>query len=307
MSIEFERTPEERFEGLADHPFDANYTDIDGLRMAWTDVGEGPPVIFIHGEPTWSYLWRKVVAPVRDAGFRCIAPDLIGFGRSDKPTDLDWYSYDRHCEMLTALFNELDLNDATVVVHDWGGPIGMRLAAENPDRVARLAILDTGLFTGEQAMSKAWFAFRDFVERTEDLPIGMLVRGACGSDPGDEVIAAYDAPFHNPASKAGARAFPLMMPLTPDAPGTAGAKFARESLIPDTRPKLVIWADRDPIIPLAAGEAMARMFGNGPIDHVIEGASHFLQEDAGSEIGSMIADWLSSDPGPRTHTWSPAG
>ena len=143
-------------------------------------------MIFLHGEPTWSFLWRKVIPPVRDAGFRCLAPDLAGFGRSDKPTDIDWYSYDRHCALAATLLEELDLRGATIVVHDWGGPIGLRLAVEQRERVERLVILDTGLFTGHQRMTDAWIAFRDFVERTEDLPVGFLVRGACTTDPGDD-------------------------------------------------------------------------------------------------------------------------
>ena len=176
--------------------------------------------MFFHGEPTWSFLWRKVIPPVRDAGFRCIAPDLPGFGRSDKPIDIEWYTLrPPHGERRARCSSELDLRDATIVVHDWGGPIGLRLAVEHPDRIARIVILDTGLFTGHQKMTDAWMAFRDFVERTEDLPVGFLVRGACKRDPGDEVIAAYDAPFPNPASKAGARAFPLMLPTSPEMPG----------------------------------------------------------------------------------------
>ena len=136
---------------------------MDGLRLAHLDEGEGPPVIFFHGEPTWSFLWRKVIPPVRDAGFRCLAPDLAGFGRSDKPTDFDFYSYDRHTELAGTLLEDLDLRDATAVVHDWGGPIGLRLAVEHPERISRLVILDTGLFTGHQKMTDAWIAFRDFV------------------------------------------------------------------------------------------------------------------------------------------------
>src|SRR4051812_28903848 len=163
---------------------------VDGLNIHYVDEGDGPPVVFLHGEPTWSFLWRKVIPPVRDAGFRCVAPDLPGFGRSDKPTDIDWYSYDRHTEAAVALFEDLDISGATLVVHDWGGPIGLRLAVEHPERVARFVILDTGLFTGRQRMDDAWIQFRDFVERTEDLPVGMLVRRACKTDPGDEVAAA---------------------------------------------------------------------------------------------------------------------
>ncbi len=241
--------------------------------------------MFLHGEPTWSFLWRRVIPPVRDAGFRCIAPDLAGFGRSDKPIDMDWYTYDAHTASVTALVAELDLQDATVVVHDWGGPIGLRVAVDNPDRIARVVVLDTGLFTGHQPMTEAWMAFRAFVERTEDLPVGLLVRRACLNDPGDEVIAAYDAPFPNAASKAGARAFPLILPLTPDAPGAEAGQQVLDALRSDTRPKLFLWADSDPVLPLETGHRFAAALG-GQIDHVIAGASHFLQEDAGPEIGS---------------------
>src|SRR2546421_3824927 len=178
------RTPDELFEQLPDYPFTAHYASFDGLRLAYVDEGDGPPVVFFHGEPTWSYLWRKVIPPVRDAGFRCIAPDLVGFGASDKPTDIDWYTYDRHVAIAATLLDDLDLRSATIVVHDWGGPIGLRLAVEHPDRIERLVILDTGLFTGRQRMSDAWIAFRDFVVRTEDLPISLLVRRACKEDPG---------------------------------------------------------------------------------------------------------------------------
>ncbi|HTU88170.1 MAG TPA: haloalkane dehalogenase [Solirubrobacteraceae bacterium] len=285
------RTPDELLVGLPDYPFDAAYREYDGLRLAHLDIGEGAPVLFIHGEPTWSFLWRKVIPPVRDAGYRCIAPDLPGFGRSDKPTDIGWYTYDRHTATVAALLEHLDLHGATVVVHDWGGPIGLRLAVEHPDRIARIVVLDTGLFTGHQPMNDAWMAFRNFVERTEDLPVGLLVRRACARDPGDEVIAAYDAPFPNAAAKAGARAFPLILPLTPDAPGAAAGARVLEALRDDTRPKLFLWAESDPVIPLETGRRFAAALA-GEIGHVIAGASHFLQEDAGPEIGRLIADWL---------------
>jgi haloalkane dehalogenase len=285
------RTAQDALEGLPEFPFAAHYRELDGLRLAHIDEGDGPPVIFFHGEPTWSFLWRKVIPPVRDAGFRCIAPDLAGFGRSDKPTDIGWYAYDRHTEQMAALLEDLDVQDATVVVHDWGGPIGLRLAVEHPERIARIVILDTGLFTGRQRMSDAWVAFHDFVERTEDLPIGFLVRGACKTDPGDEVIAAYDAPFPTAASKAGARAFPLMIPRTPEQPGAAAGQRVQDALAKDTRPKLVLWADSDPILPPHVGERFAAAIA-GPSPVTIAQASHFLQEDQGALIGGLIADWL---------------
>jgi haloalkane dehalogenase len=286
------RTPDELTEGLPDFPFASSYQAFDdGLRLAYLDEGQGSPVLFVHGEPTWSFLWRKVIPPVRDAGYRCIAPDLPGFGRSDKPVDDDWYSYDRHTETIARLVEELDLRDATIVVHDWGGPIGLRIAVEHPERFARIVILDTGLFTGHQPMTEAWIAFRDFVARTEDLPIGLLVRGACQRDPGDQVIAAYEVPFPNPASKAGARAFPRILPTSPELPGAQAGQRVLDALRSDTRPKLILWADSDPVLPLETGQKFAAALGT-EIDHVIADASHFLQEDAGAEIGELIAAWL---------------
>jgi haloalkane dehalogenase len=287
------RTPDQLLEGLPDFPFQSSYREYDGLRLAHLDEGEGPPVVFFHGEPTWSFLWRKVLPAVRDAGHRCIAPDLPGFGRSDKPVDLDWYTYDRHTEAMGALFEELDLRGATVVVHDWGGAIGLRVAVEHADRIDRIVALDTGLFTGHQEMNDAWLAFRDFVARTEDVPVGLLVRRACKDDPGDEVIAAYEAPFPNPESKAGARAFPLILPTSPDMPGAEAGQRVLEAMRADARPKLFLWADSDPVLPLETGRRFAAALG-GEVNHVIAGASHFLQEDAGPEIGELIADWLGS-------------
>jgi haloalkane dehalogenase len=287
------RTPDELFDGLPDFPFAPHWRQFDGLRLAHLDEGDGSPVVFMHGEPTWSFLWRNVIGPVRDAGFRCIAPDLPGFGRSDKPMDIDWYSYDRHTEATAALLEELDIRDATIVVHDWGGPIGLRAAVEHPDRIKRIVILDTGLFTGHQKMTEAWIAFHDFVDRTPDLPVGMLVRGACKRDPGDDVIRAYEVPFPNAASKAGARAFPLILPTDPQAPGAEAGQRVLDALREDQRSKLILWADSDPVLPLETGQRFAATLGTD-IGHVIADASHFLQEDAGPEIGALIADWLTA-------------
>jgi haloalkane dehalogenase len=276
---------------LPDFPFESRYREVDGLRLAHLDEGEGRPVVFFHGEPTWSFLWRKVIPPVREAGYRCIAPDYAGFGRSDKPIDVGWYSYDRHVELMALLLEELDLREATVVVHDWGGPIGLRLAVEHPDRISRIVIMETGPFTGHQRMSDAWFAFRDFVRDSADVPIGALVRGGCKNDPGDEVIAAYDAPYMDPASKAGARAFPLILPTTPEAVGAAEGKRVADGLRGDERPSLVLWADSDPILPFSVGERVSSELNLAP-PRRIEDASHFLQEDAGERIGAVIAEWL---------------
>ncbi len=286
------RTPEGLLERLPDFSFQSRYREFEGLRLAHLDEGDGRPVVFFHGEPTWSYLWRKVIPPVRDAGFRCIAPDLPGFGRSDKPTAVDWYTYDRHVAAMAALVEELDLRDATVVVHDWGGPIGLRLAVEQPDRITRIVVLDTGLFTGHQQMNDAWLAFRDFVARTEDVPIGLLVRRACHTDPGDEVIAGYEAPFPTSESKAGARAFPLILPTSPSMAGAEAGQRVLDALRADPRPKLFLWADSDPVLPLATGRQFAAALGGSELDHVIPEAGHFLQEDAGQRVGQLIAGWL---------------
>jgi haloalkane dehalogenase len=287
------RTPDELLEGLAGFQWRPHFRQVEGLRLAHVDEGQGPPVVMWHGEPTWGYLWRKVVPPVLEAGHRVILPDLPGFGRSDKPMDAGWYSYDRHVAMAATLLEDLDLRGATFVVHDWGGPIGLRLAIEHRDRVDRMVVMDSGVFTGEQRMSDAWYAFRDFVARTEDLPIGLLVRRGCHVDPGDEVAAAYDAPFPSTASKAGARAFPRILPTAPDAPGAAEGRRTLSALAQDRRPMLLLWAREDPVLPPAAGEAFAHAVGRAAPRWVAD-AGHFLQEDQGELVGAAIADWLGS-------------
>lgn len=287
------RTPDERFDGLPDFPWEPNFRELDGLRLAHIDEGEGRPVVLFHGEPTWSYLWRKVMPPLLDAGFRTVAPDYAGFGRSDKPTDIGWYTYDRHVEQMKTLMDELDLRDAVAVVHDWGGPIGLRVATEQADRFSAIVVMDTGVFTGHQPMTDAWKAFRDFVEKTEDLPISMLVSGAVARGMDDEVKAAYDAPYPNPESKAGARAFPLLIPTSPDMPGAAEGQVVLDALTADERPKLLLWADSDPIIPPKVGAKFAERIG-ADAPEPVDNASHFLQEDAGEEIGERIAAWLAA-------------
>ena len=288
------RTPDDRFSELPGFPWEPRYFEWDGLRLAYVDEGEGQPVVLFHGEPSWSFLYRKVMGPLLDAGFRCIAMDQPGFGRSDKPTDLEWYSYDRHTAAALALWEELDIKGASIVVQDWGGPVGLRIAAlEAPERVDRMVAMDTGLFTGYQKMPAAWHRFRDFVERTEDLPIGMLCERSCVSDLPPEVVAAYDAPFPTPESKAGARAFPLFLPLTPDAPGAQAGQETAKALFEETRPALLLWADSDPALPLdPVGRLVQNLFPTADELTVIQDAGHFLQEDKGEEIGALVADWL---------------
>jgi haloalkane dehalogenase len=293
------RTPDNALSNVPDFPFKPKYRKFEGLRLAHIDEGKGPPVVFIHGEPTWSFLWRKVIQPIRAAGYRCIAPDLPGFGRSDKPIDLNWYTYDRHTDSVAGLFEELKLRDATLVVHDWGGPIGLRVAVEHSDWIGRMVLLDTGLFTGHQKMTDAWMAFRELAQRSEDLPVSFLIRAGSKSPLPAGVIAAYEAPFPNPASKAGARAFPLILPTSPQMDGAATGQRVLEALATDPRPKLIIWGEGDPILPIQSGWRFARAIG-ADIDHVIRGVGHYLQEDAGHQVGRMILSWLKQEvPGKR--------
>ncbi|HYZ28395.1 MAG TPA: haloalkane dehalogenase [Thermoleophilaceae bacterium] len=290
------RTPDERFETLPDFPWKPKYHEWEGLRLAYVDEGEGQPVVLFHGEPSWSFLYRKVMAVLLDKGYRCVAVDLPGFGRSDKPTDLSWYTYDRHTQAAASVIEALDLHDAVFVVQDWGGPVGLRIGTlEAPERVSRFVAMDTGLFTGRQQMSAGWHAFRDFVERTEDLPIGMLIENACATEVPDEVIAAYEAPFPTRASKAGARAFPLMLPLSPDQPGAAEGQAVADALRNDRRPALLMWGDSDPALPLdPVGRTVQALFPTAEKLTVIHDGGHFLQEDQGHEIGALIADWLAN-------------
>jgi haloalkane dehalogenase len=290
------RTPDERFDSLPDFPWEPKYHEWEGLRLAYVDEGDGQPVVLFHGEPSWSFLYRKVMAVLLDKGHRCIAVDLPGFGRSDKPTDTAWYTYDRHTAAAAAVVEALDLRDAVFVVQDWGGPVGLRIGTlEAPERVSRFVAMDTGLFTGRQHMSAGWHAFRDFVERTDDLPIGMLIQNACATDVPADVIAAYEAPFPVPESKAGARAFPLMLPLSPDDPGAAAGQAVADALRGDMRPALLMWGDSDPALPLEpVGRTVQTLFPTAERLTVIHDAGHFLQEDQGHEIGALIADWLAN-------------
>jgi haloalkane dehalogenase len=286
-----ERTPDNLLARVPDFPYKPRYRKFQGLRLAHIDEGKGPPVVFLHGEPTWSFLWRKVIPPIRDAGYRCIAPDLPGFGRSDKPIDLEWYTYDRHTASVATLFAELKLQDATIVVHDWGGPIGLRVAVEQPERIGRMVVLDSGLFTGHQKMTESWMAFRELAQRSEDLPVSFLIRAGCRMAPPANVIAAYEAPFPNAAAKAGARAFPLILPTSPQMEGAATGQRVLAALGSDPRPKLIIWGEDDAILPVEAGWRFARAIG-AEVDHVIKGVGHYLQEDAGHQVGRMIVRWL---------------
>jgi haloalkane dehalogenase len=286
------RTPDDRFTALPDFPWEPKYVDSDGLRVAYIDEGTGPIVFLLHGMPSWSFLWRHVIPPLLEAGYRCVAPDLIGFGRSDKPTKVEEYSYPRHVEAVVAVLDAVAPESKVhFVFHDWGGPIGTLVATDNQDRIASTTLMDTGFNTGDFKMSENWRTFREFVKNTEDLPIGFLVKGAVAREMTDDVFAAYEAPFPTPESKAGARAFPPMIPTTEDHPDAIEGRRALEAFVVGTWPKLVLWADKDPVLPLNLGDVVAARINAGSAI-TIENAGHFLQEDAGTEIGERIANFL---------------
>ncbi len=288
------RTPDERFDGLTGYGFEPHYVDVDGLRMHTVDDGprDGRVVLLLHGEPTWSFLYRHMVPVLAAAGLRAVAPDYLGFGRSDKPTERGWYTYDRHCETIAAFVEGLGLSGLTIVVQDWGGPIGFRLAVEHPEVVDRLVVLNTGIFSGRPP-SDAWLQFRDFVRRVDlDLRPGQLVNLTCGNTLPDEVVAGYDAPHPVPESRVGVVMFPELVPTSPDHPAAAAMLEVREGIKRWDKPALVLFSDGDPVFTKAAAEAMAaRIPGAGPAEFV-EGAGHFLQEQRGSVIAERVVRFV---------------
>ncbi|MBA2793630.1 MAG: alpha/beta fold hydrolase [Thermoleophilaceae bacterium] len=281
------RTPDDRFADLPGYAFEPRYAEVGGLRMHYLDEGQGHPVVCFHGEPSWCYLYRKMVLPLVAGGTRVICPDFAGFGRSDKPTDRAWYSYDNHLDQVAGVLEGLDLSEATVVVQDWGGPIGLRWAVENADRVARLVILNTGLFGA--GVSEGFLAWRDFAERNPDLPVGFVLQSATTTELPDDVVAAYEAPFPSPESKAGAAQFPLIVPLERDSPGAADMLAVVGALRAWEKPALVAFSDEDPVFPYpAAGDEFANLIPGAGEQVRIEGASHFLQEDRGEQIAEHV-------------------
>ena len=291
--MESYRTPDERFTGLPGYTFEPHYLEQDGLRMHYLEEGAGHPVLLLHGEPTWAYLYRKMIPTLAEVA-RVVAPDYFGFGRSDKPTQLGDYSYDFHYESIRWLAEELDLRETTVVVQDWGGPIGLRLAIEQPERVARLVILNTGIGAG-RAPSPEWLRFREFIRRvgTELVP-GRLVQITCLTELDDAVVDAYNAPFPTPESKAGAIAFPELVPTELDHPSAAKMLEVRAGLERWEKPALVLFSDSDSVFAPDAAERLAALIpGAGPAE-IVAGAGHFLQEEKGEEIAVRIVRFLDS-------------
>jgi len=294
------RTPDERFAGLPDFPHEPRYVDVpaggERLRMAYVEAGpsDGPAVLLLHGEPTWSFLYRRVMRVLAAAGLRAVAPDLVGFGRSDKPAEIADHTYARHVDWVRALaLDALDLRDVTLVGQDWGGLIGLRLVAEHPERFARVVAANTGLPTGDRPMPEVWWAFRRAVESAPTLDVGRFVRAGCLTPPPDDVIAAYDAPFPDESYKAGPRAMPGLIPTRPDDPASAANRTAWERLARWDRPFLVAFSDSDPITGGMAPILRRHVPGAAALTHpTIEDAGHFLQEDAGERMGEVIAAFV---------------
>jgi len=293
--MDFLRTPDERFADLAGYPFAPHYLEVDGLRVHYVD--EGPrgaaPVLMLHGEPSWSYLYRRMITIVAAAGHRVIAPDLIGFGRSDKPTAREDYSYQRHVDWMRGVVDALELTGVTLVAQDWGGLIGLRLAAEQPDRFARIVVANTFLPTGREPVPQAFFRWREYSQTTPDFHVGGIIKGGCQKELAPEVIAAYDAPFPDDRYKAGARQFPMLVPVSPDDPAAEANRAAWQVLLGWDKPFLTAFSDQDPITRGADLFFQSAVPGaKGQPHTTIRGAGHFLQEDAGEELARVVVGFL---------------
>lgn len=293
--IDFLRTPDERFRNLKDFPFPPNYIEVSGLRMHYVDEGnkEAKTVLMLHGEPTWSYLYRKLIPPVVKAGFRAIAPDLIGFGKSDKPIKRDDYTYQRHVDWVKEFIKKLNLKNIILLCHDWGGLIGLRIAGEAPDLFSAIIACNTFLPTGDMPAGKAFLRWREFSQTTPEFHTGGIVKGGCVKELPDNVIKAYDAPFPDDRYKAGARQFPVLVPITPDDPASEPNRKAWETLFKWEKPFLTAFSDSDPIT--KGGDLFLQQAIPGAKNQphaTIEKAGHFLQEDNPEQLSEVLVNFL---------------
>lgn len=295
------RTPDERFEDLPGYPFAPHYVDIpDGdagtLRVHHVDEGDpgAPVVLLLHGEPSWSYLYRHMIPVLVDAGLRAVAPDLVGFGRSDKPTARSDYTYARHVAWLEAhVIDELELSDVTLVCQDWGGLLGLRLVAAHPERFAGVVAANTFLPTGDRHPGEAFLGWQRFSQEVPELPVGTIVNDGCTTDLSPEVVAAYDAPFPDESYKEGARQFPALVPTSPEDPEAPANRAAWEALKAYDKPLVCAFSDQDPITK-GADRVLEQLVpgATGQPHTTIEGGGHFLQEDRGPELARVVIDLI---------------
>lgn len=292
------RTPDEHFAGLADFPYEPCYVDVDDeLRMAYVESGQGDEVFLcLHGEPSWSYLYRKMIPTLAEHG-RVVAPDLIGFGRSDKPAERTDYTFEMHHDALVAFIEKLDLKNITLVCQDWGGLLGLPIAAEMPQRFARLVIMNTGLPINGKPLSPGFMAWRAFSQRSDDMDIARILQGATVSNLSDEVLAAYAAPFPDKTYKAGALEFPLLVPIDEESPALPAMRKAAEVFKTWDKPALVMFSDKDPVT--VGGDTFFRKLIPTAKDEpeiTIRDGGHFLQEDKGEEIAAHIVEFIKRRP-----------
>ena len=290
---EVKRTPDKAFDGVPDYDFEPHWFEWEGLRLHYLDEGEGPPVVLFHGEPTWSFLYRKVIPELTSAGYRAIAPDYFGFGKSDKPTDPDAYSYDLHTQAMAALLTDLGVQGACAVVQDWGGPIGLRLAVEQGPMFSSLSILNTGLFTGGR-ISDGFMRWRKFVESSEDLPVRFIMERSMNTPWGDDVLDAYAAPFPDRSYKEGAHRFPLFVPMSQDDVGADVMLKVKDQLESWQHPTQVLFSTADPVFVPKVGERFVERIPGATELELVADAGHFLQEDQGQEVGRRVVAFLQS-------------
>lgn len=302
--MQFKTTPDSCFENIRDYPYQAKYIRVEDndsgyLNLHYIDEGlkSGEIVLMLHGEPSWSYLYRKMIRPIVAKGYRVIAPDLIGFGKSDKPTQREDYTYQAHLDWIRQILIKLKLTNITLVCQDWGGLLGLRLVAEHPELFARVLAANTMLPTGDHAPSEAFLKWQKFSQEVETFPVSGIIKGATVKPVPAEVLAAYDAPYPHESYKAGVRQFPLLVPTRPDDPESANNRLAWQSLQTFTKPFLTAFSDSDPVT--AGGDKIIQKLIPGCAGQkhtTIENGGHFLQEDQGEMLAKVLLEFMSSNP-----------